>query len=602
LIKSIAELFYQALEHDLPDAMAYKAGGAYVPLSHADIQAAVERLALALRREGLTAGDRIAILCENRPEWAMTDYACAILGIVTAPVYPTLNPVQTEFIIRHSGAKVIFCSTRQQLDKVLHAWPRLPELECAVLMDDGAPVVPGRRILGWKDLQAEGALLEADRPLVRGWAAERDPGQVLTLIYTSGTTGEPKGAMLTHGNLVSNILGALQVLQLVPGKRCMSFLPLSHIFERMGGHYTMFFSGVSIYYVTDLENLPQAFLEVRPQVLLAVPRVYEKVYARIREAVNGASLAKRSMFHWAMWVGRKVAALKYVGREPAFPLSLLYGVADRLVFSKVRERLGGRIEISASGGAALGPPILEFFWAAGVPVFEGYGLSETSPIIAITNRNEVRPGYVGRPLMTTWQGRPFIKLAEDGEILCQGPNVTLGYWNDPFGTEQAFDAEGYFRTGDIGALDEQGRLRITDRKKELLVTSGGKNVAPQPLERLLAMDKYIAQAVVIGDHRNFLSAVVVANLGNLRRWAERKGIVCESDAALVAHPQANAKVLSRIDRINQQLSNFERIRKIVLLSEELTLEAGLLTPSLKVKRKAVNERYAVQIEALYEGS
>jgi long-chain acyl-CoA synthetase len=599
LVRTIAELFYEALKHELPDAMAYRAGDSYVPLSHEVIQASVERLALAIRRAGILAGDRIAILSENRPEWAMTDYACAILGIVTAPVYPTLNALQTEYIIRHSGARMIFCSTQAQLAKVLTAWHGLPELEVAVLMEGEPPQVPGRLILGWRHLQEAGKLEEDQRPVVRIWAGERDPGQLLTLIYTSGTTGEPKGAMLTHGNLVSNILAAQKVLQLTPGLRCLSILPLSHIFERMGGHYSMFHIGVSIYYVDDLNNLPQAFQDVRPQVLLAVPRVYEKVYARIREAVNGAPFSKRWVFHWSLWTGKKVAALRYNGQQPGFLLGFLYGLADKAVFAKVRARLGGRIEFSASGGAPLGPPILEFFWAAGVPVYEGYGLSETSPILALTARNLVRPGYVGRPLLDQWQGMPFLKLSEDGEILCQGPNVTPGYWNDPYATEQAFDPDGYFRTGDIGALDELGRLRITDRKKELLVTSGGKNVAPQPLERLLTQDKYIAQAVVIGDHRNFLSAVVVANLDSLKRWAAKKGLTYESDADLVSKPEAVAKVQARIDRINEELSNYERIRKIVLLSEEMTLESGLLTPSLKVKRKAVNEKYREEIEKLY---
>jgi len=601
VVQTIAELFYEALRHDLPDAMAQKTGETYLGLSHQEIQSTVERLALALHQEGIVAGDRVAILSENRPEWAMTDYACAILGIVSAPVYPTLNIQQTAQIIRHSGARMIFCSTEGQLAKVLGAWQQLPELEAAVLMEGPVPAVPGRRILGWRDLQAAGERLEDQRGNVRAWAAERNPGEILTLIYTSGTTGEPKGAMLTHGNLVSNILAALKVMPLPPGRRCLSILPLSHIFERMAGHYLLFFSGVSIYYLDDLNNLPQAFLEVRPQVLVAVPRVYEKVYARIREAVNGASFLKRLIFHYSMWVGRQVAALRFEGKTPGLLLGLLYGMADRIVFAKVRARLGGRIEISASGGAALGGPILEFFWAAGVPVFEGYGLSETSPILALTLRDQVRPGYVGRPLLDQWQGMPFLKLSEDGEILCQGPNVTLGYWNDPFATQEAFDAQGYFRTGDIGAFDETGRLRITDRKKELLVTSAGKNVAPQPIERLLLTDKYIAQAVVIGDGRNFLSAVIVPNLGNLKRWAAHKGLSCASDAELVARPEANAKVLSRIERLNEQLSNFERIRKIVLVCEEMTLESGLLTPTLKVKRRAVNERFASQIEELYGG-
>ncbi|BDU76073.1 AMP-dependent synthetase/ligase [Mesoterricola sediminis] len=601
-MKSIAELFYKALERDLPDALAAKSGGTYVLYSHREVQARVERLVLALERRGLAAGDRIAILSENRPEWAMADYACAILGIVTAPVYPTLNPVSTEYILRHSGARVVFCSTAAQLAKVAEVWHRLPLLEAAVLMEGVPEPFPGRAVLAWEELQAEGAAREADRPRVRALAAERDPGQLLTLIYTSGTTGEPKGAMLTHGNLVSNILAALEVLQIGPGRRCLSFLPLSHIFERMGGHYTMFHCGVSIYYVDNLENLPAAFLEVRPQVLMAVPRVYEKVYARIRETVSASSPVRRRIFALALEAGRRMAAHRYRGSRPGPVLALLYGLADRIVFAKVRERLGGRLELSASGGAPLAPQVMEFFWAAGVPIFEGYGLSETAPILTLTRRNEVRPGYVGRPLLETWRGAPFLKLAEDGEILCQGPNVTMGYWDDPFATSQAFDADGYFRTGDIGTLDELGRLRITDRKKELLVTSGGKNVAPQPLERRLAMDKYIAQAVVVGDRRNFLAAVVVANMANLRRWAEKAGIPYASDAELAARPEAVAKVMARIERINEGLSKYERIRRIVLTHEEMTLESGLLTPSLKVKRKAVMERYGERIEALYEGS
>ncbi|HLO67874.1 MAG TPA: long-chain fatty acid--CoA ligase [Holophaga sp.] len=602
MIRSIAELFYRALEYDLPDALAAKAGGEYVPLSHREVQARVERLALALRQRGIQPGDRVAILSENRPEWAITDYACAILGIVTAPVYPTLNPISTEYILRHSGARLVFASTPAQLDKVLAAWHRLPQLEAAVLMQGDLPADTGRKLLAWAGLQAEGGALEAERPRVRAWASERDPGQLLTLIYTSGTTGEPKGAMLTHGNLVSNILSALEVLRIGTGRRCLSFLPLSHIFERMGGHYTMFHCGVSIYYVEDLENLPQAFQEVRPQVLLSVPRVYEKVYARVREAAASAGLAKRLVFSLAMKVGRRMAAHRFADTRPGPGLNLLYGLADKAVFSRIRERLGGRLEISASGGAALGAPVMEFFWAAGVPIFEGYGLSETGPILTLTRRGEVRPGYVGRPLIDQWQGMPFLKLAEDGEILCQGPNVTLGYWEDPFATSQCFDENGYFRTGDIGAMDEMGRLRITDRKKELLVTSGGKNVAPQPLERRLAMDKYVAQAVVVGDQRNFLTAVVVANMANLRRWAEKAGIRHEGDADLVSRPEAVAKVQSRIDRINQEFSKYERIRKIVLTHEEMTLDSGLLTPSLKVKRKAVLEKYGDRLEALYAGT
>jgi long-chain acyl-CoA synthetase len=605
VIRTIADLFYQALARDLPDAMVFKRGAAYVPLSHAEIQATVERLALALREEGLQAGDRVALLAENCPEWALADYACAITGIITVPVYPTLMPAQTAYILHHSGSRLVFCSTLGQLGKVLATWDQLPALEIAVLLEgDPAEVTakaPGRRILRFQDLVASGRQLEASRAQVRVWAGARDADQILTLIYTSGTTGEPKGAILTHGNLVSNILRALEILHLAPGMRSLSFLPLSHIFERMGGHYTMFHCGVSIHFVADLDTLPQAFLEVRPEVFLGVPRVFEKVHAKVREAVDQGGAARRMIFRGCLWVGRKVAARRFNGAKAGLVLGCLYALADRAVFAKVRNRLGGRVAISASGGGPLNPNLLEFFWAAGVPVFEGYGLSETSPILTLPAWGQVRPGFVGPPILDQWQGAPFLKLAEDGEILVKGPNVTPGYWDNPQATAEAFDPDGYFRTGDIGAFDEAGRLRITDRKKDLLVTSGGKNVAPQPLERLLTQDPYIAQAVVIGDQRNFLGAILVPELGHLRHWAEHQGLGHPTDAELVARPEVRAKLMTRVERINEHLANHERIRKIVLIHEEMTQEAGFLTPSLKLKRKTVNERFAHQINALYAG-
>jgi len=599
VITTIADLFYAALRHDLPDALTAKVEGAYRPLSSGEVQARVERLCLAMRRDGLGAGDRVAILAENRPEWAMADYACALLGLVTVPVYPTLNMAQTAQIIRHSGARMIFTSTPVQLEKVLTIWPELPGLETAVLMAGALPAAAGRRIFAWEELQAAGRALEDQRPLVSAWGRERTASDLLTLIYTSGTTGEPKGAMLTHGNLVSNIQSALALLPIHAGRRCLSFLPLSHIFERMAGHYTMFSAGVAIYYAEDLAALPQAFLEVRPQVLIAVPRVYEKIYAKVRDSVAAAGFPARMVFHWAMVAGREVALCRFANRKPGALLRLRYRLADRLVFAKVRARLGGRVEMSASGGAPLGPKLMEFFWAAGVSVYEGYGLSETSPILAVSRPGEVRPGYVGRPILDQWQGRPFLKLAEDGEILCQGPNITRGYWNDPRASAEAFDEEGYFRTGDIGGLDEQGRLQITDRKKDILVTSGGKNVAPQPIEKLLVSDKYIAQVVLIGDGRNYLTAVVHPNIGTLRGWWARQGLPSLSDAELLAHPRTAAKIMERVERINVHLSNYERIRKVALIGEEMTLENGLLTPSLKIKRRAVNEQYGRMIEAMY---
>ncbi len=367
----------------------------------------------------------------------------------------------------------------------------------------------------------------------------------------------------------------------------------------MGGHYTMFHAGISIYYAESLQTVARDLLEVRPEVLLAVPRIFEKFYAKVRENVAAGGLPVQLIFHWMTALGRRLAAYGY--RDQPLPLHLRLGriLADALVFGKVRKRLGGRLAMAAVGGAAIHPRILEFFWAAGIPLFEGYGLTETSPLLTINRRGEMVPGSVGRPILDEWEGKPFLRIADDGEILCRGPNVMLGYWNDEEATREVMDEEGYFHTGDIGEMDAAGRVRITDRKKEILVTSGGKNVAPQPLENALRADKYIEQAVVVGDGRNYITALIVPNFAALRRWADYKKLPYTSDADLAGRPEARAKVMQRVERINQKFSKYEQVRRIALLERELTPESGLLTPSLKVRRRAVNEAYADRIRSLY---
>ena len=396
-------------------------------------------------------------------------------------------------------------------------------------------------------------------------------------------------------------MAGLKVLQPTPGERSLSILPLSHIFERTCGHYLMFYAGVGIYYAENLQTIPRDLQEVRPEILLAVPRIYEKSYARIREQVAAGGYPSRLVFHLAMRVGCKVVPYRYQARQPGWWLRLAMKLFDHLLFSKVRARFGGRVRLAACGGAPVHPAILEFFWAAGIPIFEGYGLTETSPILALCAQGEMRPGYVGRPIMDQWNGKPFVALADDGEILCRGPNVMLGYWENPKATREAIDERGYFHTGDIGEMDAQGRLKITDRKKEILVTSGGKNVAPQPIENALRGDKYIEQAVVIGDRRHFISALLVPNFSELRRWAQYKKLTFSTDAELVALPEAKDKMMRRVQRINENLSNFENIKKIIVLDRELTADSGLLTPSLKIRRRAVDEAFAARINKLYEG-
>ncbi|MDP1832686.1 MAG: long-chain fatty acid--CoA ligase [Geothrix sp.] len=598
-VETIAQLFYQAAQRDLPDALAVKRNGVYEPISHAEFVARVERLALAMAARGLKVGDRVAIMSENRPEWAIADFACAIQGLPDVTVYATLNPAQAAFILKDSQSRWVLCSDRMQLDKVLAHWDQLPGLEAAILMDGDLPDGTGRNLALWSDLQREGQAMEARRPEVRAWGDQRKASDLLTLIYTSGTTGDPKGAMLTHGNLVSNVLASLEAVRMEEGHRCLSFLPLTHIFERMAGHFLMVHIGSSIYYAESVNTVAADLMEVKPTVIASVPRIYEKVFGRIYEGVASASPVKRLIFHWSMVAGRRVVPQLYLGQTPSGWNGFCYGIARKLVFDKISARLGGRMQLAISGGAPLGPKIMEFFWIVGLPILEGYGLTESSPVITINRFGQVVPGCVGPPIYKDYAGRPFVKIAEDGEILCQGPNIMLGYWNNEQATQEAIDADGYLHTGDIGHQDDQGRLYITDRKKEIIVTSGGKKVAPQPLENLLKGDKYISQAVLIGDQRNFITALIVPNFDSLVRWAGYKKITFASHAELILNPLVIAKVGSRVERINEHLSNYERIKKIALLDQEMTLEGGQLTPSLKVKRRIVNQMYAAQIEAMY---
>lgn len=600
MVPTVAALFYEALKRELPDALAHKVDGAYVPISHSELQAQVERLALVLEAGGLRPGDRVALLSENRPEWAVVDFACAVSGLVSVPIYQTLSSEQTEFILRDSGARWIFCADPALLQKVMDRWEYLPDLEAAVLFGGTPPADP--RVRSWARVQGEGAASEARRGDVRIWAEARRPEDLLTLIYTSGTTGDPKGAMLSHGNIVTNAKMVLDIIQPLPGDRALSLLPLSHVFERTIGHYTFFHCGVALYYAESLQTLAQNLLEVQPTVMTVVPRVLEKIYIRIRESAADRGPLALGILAWAIRVGRKVSPFLYRGARPSLALGLAWKVADLLLFHKIRARTGGRIRFMGCGGAPLAPRLIDFFWAAGVPIYEGYGLTETSPVLALNRAGQVKPGFVGPPVLDSWEGKPFVKLAEDGEILARGPNLMLGYWKDEAATREILDPEGYLRTGDVGEMDEAGRIKITDRKKEILVTSGGKNIAPQPIENLLRTDKYIEQAVVIGDNRNFLSALIVPNFLALRRWAAREHLVFKEDADLVRLPEVQAKLLRRVGYANAKLAQFEQVRKIALLDKEMTPEAGLLTPSLKIKRRVVAEVFRDRIEALYEPS
>jgi long-chain acyl-CoA synthetase len=462
-------------------------------------------------------------------------------------------------------------------------------------MDD--PVQPDTYSL--EDVRVRGReALATDRGAVRKRAGEVLPSDVATLIYTSGTTGDPKGVMLTHDNLVSNVMSSTRLFAGLGTKdTALSFLPLCHVFERMGGHYVMLRLGVTIAYAESVDKVPSNMTEVKPTLMLSVPRLYEKMYARVNEKVAGDPPLRQKVFRWAMGVGAEAFRHRVARTAPGAWLKLRLALADKLVFAKIKERVGGRIRLFISGGAPLAREIAEFFGAAGLPILEGYGLTETSPVIAVNLPNRMKPGTVGPPLEGV-----EVKIAEDGEILTRGPHVMKGYYKKAEATAEVIDKDGFFHTGDIGLLDPDGFLAITDRKKDILVTSGGKNIAPQPIENRLKTDKFFAEVVMIGNKRNYPAALVVPSFEALEPWAKAQGISFKAREDLVEKPEVVSFYHTRIAALLPELAQFERIKKVTLLPKEFTLESGELTPTLKVKRRVIEQKYKDLIDRMYEGA
>lgn len=588
---TIPKLFFGGIDrHGGPRALLYRApDGAWTPLSHAQVLERVTAAAAALEAAGVAAGDRVAILAENRPEWVVADYAATALGAIDVPIYPTLPANQVEYILRDCGARVVFVSTPAQAAKIQEIRASLPELRQVVSFDAAPDTIPFARFLADGDVAVKAGRF-AD---VRSRALAVQPDQVATLIYTSGTTGNPKGVMLTHHNLASNVAACLQhglasVIQ--KGDTTLSFLPLSHVFERMVD-YLYWDVGATIAYAESMDKVADNLMEARPMVAVSVPRLFEKIYAR----VTGATGLKARIVSWARGVGEAVADARLAGRTPSGVQMMQYRLADRLVFGKLRQRTGGRMRNFVSGGAPLSAEVAKFFHAAGLPVYEGYGLTETSPVIAVNKPGAVRLGTVGQPI-------PGCEVRIDpatGEILTRGPHVMKGYWQNDEATREAVDAEGWFHTGDIGELTADGFLRITDRLKNLIVTAGGKNVAPQPMENVVVMSPYVSQAVIVGDRRPFLVVLVVPEWENLLPWAAAQGIA-ETDHAALARDERVVKLLEgeALGALGE-FARYERPKKVAVLAHEFTIESGMLTPTLKVKRKRVEEHYADVIDALY---
>ncbi len=591
---TLTHLFFDAVARfDRPNALQVKVGGKFQPISHRELADRVRHAALGLQELGLKPGDRVGLLSENRPEWAVADYACLTARMADVPVYPNLPAEQIAYILRDSGAVAIFVSDAAQAKKVVEVRAECPALKFVIgfsaKRDAGED-------LTLDELEAKGTAVDGpDRAAAyRTAAAAVQPNDLATIIYTSGTTGAPKGVMLTHDNIWSNVTAAAAVIPFTGDDAALSFLPLSHILERMAGHYLMFHVGASIAYAESIDTVPINLTEVRPSIVISVPRLYEKLYARVLENALSGSAVKKNIFFWARAVADRWADVKLAGREPRGMLAIQYGIAQKLVFSKLKERTGGRLRYFVSGGAPLAAEINKFFYAAGLVILEGYGLTETSPVIAVNRPDAFRIGTVGVPIPGV-----DVSIAADGEILTRGPHVMKGYFNKPDATKEAIDGDGWFHTGDIGELRD-GFVAITDRKKDIIVTAGGKNIAPQPIENHIKTNKYVSEAVMIGDRRKYPVLLIVPNWENLEKWARLKNIMWTDRPQLLQMPTIRAKMEKEVFGELVGLARFETPKKIALLEHDFSIDRGELTPTLKVKRRAVDKAYKEIIDALYQ--
>jgi long-chain acyl-CoA synthetase len=589
---TLNKIFFDAVTtYRKPDALQVKRNGKYEPISHDTLATRVRRTTLGLEEIGVRPGDRVGILSENRPEWAITDYACLMLGAADVPIYPNLPSDQISYILRDSGAVAIFVSNAEQAAKIAAIRHECTALRHVITFADSATGAD----LTLAALEAQGATV--DNPARQGVYQDRAnsvrPDDLATIIYTSGTTGEPKGVMLTHDNIYSNVFAGRAAIPFGGVDTCLSFLPLSHIFERNAGHYLMMATGTSIAYAESVDTVPLNLTEVRPTLVLSVPRLYEKMYARVLENALSGSAVKKQIFFWARGVADRWADVKLAGGEPKGLLALQYRVAQKLVFSKLQARTGGRLRYFVSGGAPLAPEINKFFYAAGLVILEGYGLTETSPVIGVNTPDAFRLGTIGKPVAGV-----EVMIAPEGEILTRGPHVMKGYYNKPAATAETIDTNGWFHTGDIGELRD-GFLAITDRKKDIIVTAGGKNIAPQPIENKVKTNKYVSQAVMIGDKRKFPIMLIVPNWDSLEKWAKLQNILWTDRKQLLVMPTIQKKMEKEVMEEVASLARYEMPKKIGLLEHDFSIERGELTPTLKVKRRVVDKTYKEMIDSLY---
>lgn len=589
---TLAELFLLSHRiHQRPDMLRYKAAGEWQTISSSEFIERSENIALGLYSLGLRQSDRVAILGANSPSWTLSDAGCQFAGIIDVPIYTTLAPQSVAYILNDSGSRVLLLENRAQYDRISEALAECRTIGKLVFFDadnmpDGA--------LSLDELENIGAVLRNSKP---GLADELyhaiAPEDVATLIYTSGTTGEPKGVMLSQNNLISNVIDASEKYSFAQNDVSLSVLPLSHVFERTA-MYLYLFNGMSVNYAESVDKVPENLLEVRPTIFIGVPRIFEKVYAKAKLKAAQEGGLKEQIFDWAINIAKVSALRKERGEDLPFALSLKHKIADKLVFSKLRAFFGGRLRHCITGGAALSDEIFLIFTGADISIMQGYGLTETSPVISSNNPSAVRLGSVGRPIHNV-----KVRIAEDGEIEATGPGIMYGYYNKPDATREVFTEDGWFRTGDIGEIDADGFLKITDRKKELFKTSGGKYIAPSPIEQMIRSSRFVSQAVLVGNGRKFAAALIVPNFEMLESYAKHKGLDLKTPAEFCASEKIIDLIERQVAAHTEGLAQFETVKRIRLLENELTVDGGELTPTLKVKRRVVDEKYKDLIDEMY---
>jgi long-chain acyl-CoA synthetase len=585
-LQTLNDILFAVCSNRRDRVMLHKRALAWTPISSTEIYRGVVGVARALESWGVRKGDRVAILSENRPEWTITDFAVLALGAVTVPIYATQTAEHTAFILNDSGARVIAVSTKNQLEKVLTIQRQTP-VERIIVMDNVMNAVETEHAVHMQELMLQGPT-DFD-PEFDARSRSIGPDDLATIIYTSGTTGTPKGAMLTHGNMASNIACSMEAFDFGTEEVSVSFLPLSHVTARHVD-FALLYRGVVLAYCPDIAHLAQALAEVQPAIFIGVPRVYEKIRRQV--IVKTAGFPKSAVYRWALSVGRAHRAETLSGTKPA-ALSWKMKIADRLVFSKVRAGMGGKAEEFISGGAPLGLELAEWYADIGIPIHEGYGLTETSPVIAVNTPAAHKLGTVGKPLANV-----EVRIADDGEVLARGPSIFKGYWNRREETKAAF-MDGWFKTGDIGHLDSQGFLSITDRKKDLIKTSGGKFIAPQPIENSLKLNPLVGTAVVFGDRRKFPAVLIAPHFPALEDWARENQVDFASREELVANTRVQAMYEGIIEDLNQNLARFEKLKRVLVVPEELSAADGTLTHTFKVRRRGIEERYRTLIDEMY---